>query len=37
VENPLGCYDETRFDNDRDAMLQELMSFYAESEFTPKC
>jgi 2,4-dienoyl-CoA reductase (NADPH2) len=35
VENPLGCYDETRFDNDREAMLQELMSFYAESDFTP--
>lgn len=36
VENPLGCYDETRFDNDREAMLQELMSFYAESDFTPR-
>lgn len=35
VENPLGCYDETRFES-QSAMIEELMSFYEESEFTPK-
>lgn len=34
VENPLGCYDENRFDGDRAAMMKELMSFYGESDFT---
>ena len=35
VENPLGCYDEERFDNDREAMIKDVMSFYGESGFTP--
>lgn len=35
VENPLGCYDETRFES-QSAMMEELMRFYEESEFTPK-
>jgi len=35
VENPLGCYDETRYES-RSAMMEELMSFYQKSEFTPK-
>ncbi len=35
VENPLGCYDEDRFES-REAMLEEVMSFYNESGFTPK-
>ena len=35
VENPLGCYDESRYES-REAMMEELMSFYAESDFTPK-
>jgi 2,4-dienoyl-CoA reductase (NADPH2) len=34
VENPLGCYDETRFES-QSAMMDELMSFYGESAFTP--
>jgi 2,4-dienoyl-CoA reductase (NADPH2) len=33
IENPLGCYDEERFD-DRAAMIKSLMSFYDESGFT---
>lgn len=35
VENPLGCYDEDRFES-REAMMEELMSFYTESGFTPE-
>ena len=35
IENPLGCYDEERFDNDREAMIKDVMSFYGESGFTP--
>jgi 2,4-dienoyl-CoA reductase-like NADH-dependent reductase (Old Yellow Enzyme family) len=35
VENPLGCYDEDRFAS-REAMMEELMSFYTESGFTPE-
>ncbi len=35
VENPLGCYDEDRFES-REAMMEDVMSFYAESGFTPK-
>ena len=35
VENPLGCYDEDRYES-REAMMEELMSFYRESGFTPK-
>ena len=35
IENPLGCYDEERFDGDRAAMIKSLMSFYGESGFTP--
>jgi 2,4-dienoyl-CoA reductase (NADPH2) len=32
LEAPLGCYDESRFNGDRDRMLRELMSFF---EATP--
>lgn len=28
LEAPLGCYDESRFDGDRDRMMRELMSFF---------
>jgi 2,4-dienoyl-CoA reductase-like NADH-dependent reductase (Old Yellow Enzyme family) len=35
VENPLGCYDEDRFES-HEAMIEELMRFYAESDFTPE-
>jgi 2,4-dienoyl-CoA reductase (NADPH2) len=28
VENPLGCYDVSRFDNDREAMVAQIMSVY---------
>ncbi len=35
VENPLGCYDEDRFES-HEAMIEELMRFYTESDFTPK-
>jgi 2,4-dienoyl-CoA reductase-like NADH-dependent reductase (Old Yellow Enzyme family) len=35
VENPLGCYDETRFES-QSAMMKELMSFYEESGFVPE-
>jgi 2,4-dienoyl-CoA reductase (NADPH2) len=30
LENPLGCYELSRFDGDRDAMNRELMAFYEE-------
>ena len=32
VENPLGCYDETRFDS-REDMLREIMSVFEEPAF----
>ena len=32
VENPLGCYDETRFDS-REAMINEIMSVFAPAPF----
>ena len=35
VENPLGCYDEDRYES-YEAMMAELMSFYRESDFTPR-
>jgi 2,4-dienoyl-CoA reductase (NADPH2) len=28
VENPLGCYDVSRFDNNRDAMIAQIMSVF---------
>jgi 2,4-dienoyl-CoA reductase (NADPH2) len=28
VENPLGCYDVTRFDNKREAMIAQIMSVF---------
>jgi 2,4-dienoyl-CoA reductase-like NADH-dependent reductase (Old Yellow Enzyme family) len=31
LEDPLGCYDLTRYDGDHDRMMRELMSFYGES------
>jgi 2,4-dienoyl-CoA reductase (NADPH2) len=34
VENPLGCYDESRYES-REAMLEDVMSFYGESGFVP--
>jgi 2,4-dienoyl-CoA reductase-like NADH-dependent reductase (Old Yellow Enzyme family) len=33
VENPLGCYDETRFDS-RDEMIRQIMSVYKPAPFT---
>jgi 2,4-dienoyl-CoA reductase (NADPH2) len=30
LENPLGCYELSRYDGDRDAMMRELMAFYEE-------
>ena len=33
VENPLGCYDVTRFDGDYDRMMREIMSVYQPSPF----
>ena len=29
VENPLGCYDVSRFGGDRDAMIAQIMSVYS--------
>jgi hypothetical protein len=28
LEDPLACYDETRFDGDTDAMMREAMAFF---------
>jgi 2,4-dienoyl-CoA reductase (NADPH2) len=33
LENPLGCYEVSRFDGDHDAMIKELMSFYSPDGF----
>jgi 2,4-dienoyl-CoA reductase-like NADH-dependent reductase (Old Yellow Enzyme family) len=33
VENPLGCYDETRFDS-RDEMIRQIMSVFKPAPFT---
>ena len=33
VENPLGCYEESRFES-REAMLREIMSVYEEPAFS---
>ena len=33
VENPLGCYDVSRFDNDREAMVAQIMSVFDPSSF----
>jgi 2,4-dienoyl-CoA reductase (NADPH2) len=33
LENPLGCYDVTRFDGDYDRMMREIMSVYQPSPF----
>jgi tRNA-dihydrouridine synthase len=33
LENPLGCYDVRRYDGDYDAMVRELMSFFAPDGF----
>jgi 2,4-dienoyl-CoA reductase (NADPH2) len=33
VENPLGCYDETRFDS-REEMIRQIMSVYRPAPFT---
>jgi 2,4-dienoyl-CoA reductase (NADPH2) len=35
IENPIGCYELSRFDGDRDAMMREIMSVYGPSEFAP--
>jgi 2,4-dienoyl-CoA reductase-like NADH-dependent reductase (Old Yellow Enzyme family) len=35
LEDPLGCYDLTRFDGDRAAMLRELMGFYGDASYPP--
>lgn len=34
LEDPLGCYEVSRFDGDHDKMMRNLMSFYDESEMT---
>jgi len=34
VEDPLGCYDLSRFDGDRAAMIRELMQFYQPDGFS---
>jgi 2,4-dienoyl-CoA reductase (NADPH2) len=31
IEDPLGCYDETRFDGDVDGMMREVMAFFDET------
>jgi 2,4-dienoyl-CoA reductase (NADPH2) len=28
IENPLGCYDVSRYDGDHDRMMREVMSFF---------
>jgi len=33
IENPLGCYDVTRFDGDHDRMIREVMSVYRPTGF----
>ena len=33
IENPLGCYDESRFDDDREAMIREVMAVYRPTGF----
>lgn len=33
IENPLGCYDVTRYDGDADAMIAEVMSVYSPTGF----
>jgi hypothetical protein len=30
LENPLGCYEVSRFDGDYDRMIREVMSFFSE-------
>jgi 2,4-dienoyl-CoA reductase-like NADH-dependent reductase (Old Yellow Enzyme family) len=34
IENPLGCYEESRYPS-YDAMIEELLSFYKDSDFVP--
>ena len=33
IENPLGCYEESRFDNDREKMLAQVMSVFSPPPF----
>ncbi len=35
-EDPLGCYDVRRFDNDHDAMIRQIMSIYRPDGWTPR-
>ena len=35
LENPLGCYELSRFDGDYDKMIEQVMSVYHPSEFAP--
>jgi 2,4-dienoyl-CoA reductase (NADPH2) len=32
IENPIGCYDLTRYDGDRDAMIREVMAVFSDAE-----
>src|SRR3712207_6252183 len=32
IENPLGCYDVTRYDGDRDAMIRDVMSVFSHTQ-----
>jgi 2,4-dienoyl-CoA reductase (NADPH2) len=32
IEDPLGCYEEARFDGDRERMMRELLAFFGEAE-----
>lgn len=34
IENPLGCYDATRFNNDHDAMIRQIMTVFDPPPFT---
>jgi 2,4-dienoyl-CoA reductase (NADPH2) len=34
VEHPIGCYEESRFDNDRDRMIAEIMSVFSPPPFS---
>jgi 2,4-dienoyl-CoA reductase-like NADH-dependent reductase (Old Yellow Enzyme family) len=35
IENPLGCYELSRYDGDRDAMMKQIMSVYTPTGFEP--
>jgi len=35
LEDPLGCYDVSRFEGDREAMLRSVMAFYGDAAYPP--